>query len=336
MTDPDLTREGPSAGRPPREARMWEKGGRRPRLWRSRELTAPDSDSRSYYGKPIIKRPGWKPLDIAGYLFLGGLAGASSVMAAAADGTGRPRLARVAKIGSLVSITLSGVALVHDLGRPERFLNMLRVVKPTSPMSIGSWILTIYAPGAGVAVITDVTGWFPWIGRAATAWAALTGPAVLSYTAVLICNTAVPSWHAAYREMPFLFAGSALGAAAGLGMLAAPPEETDLARGAAVIGAAVELATLYQMHRRLGPLFVPYRRGRPGALMRASEVLTVAGTLAAVTIGRRNRLCGMLAGTALIVASACTRFGVFEAGIVSASEAKYTVMYQRLRPSDAG
>jgi hypothetical protein len=315
---------------------MWERGGRRPRRRPSPELTVPERRSWSYYDKPIIKRPGWNTLDIAGYLFLGGLAGASSALAAAADGTGRPRLARTAKIGSLVSITLSGAALVHDLGRPERFLNMLRVVKPTSPMSIGSWILTAYAPGAGVAAITDVTGWFPWAGRAATAWAALTGPAVLSYTAVLICNTAVPSWHAAYREMPFLFAGSALGAAAGLGLLTAPPEETDLARGAAVLGAVVELTTAYRMYRRLGPLSEPYHKGRPGVLMRASEVLTVAGTLAAVTVGGRNRLYGMLAGAALIAASACTRFGVFEAGITSAKEAKYTVMFQRLRPPDEG
>jgi hypothetical protein len=213
---------------------------------------------------------------------------------------------------------------------------MLRVIKPTSPMSVGSWILTIYAPAAGVAAITDVTGLFPWVGRAATAWALVTGPALLSYTAVLICNTAVPSWHEAYREMPFLFAGSALGAAAGLGLLAAPPEETDLARAAAVFGAVVELASAYRMYRRLGPLSEPYHTGRAGMLMRASEALTVVGTLAAVTVGGRNRLCGMLAGAALIAASGCTRFGVFEAGIISATEAKYTVMFQRRRPPDEG
>ncbi|MCW2903830.1 MAG: hypothetical protein JWO67_6095 [Streptosporangiaceae bacterium] len=334
MSDAEVTREGSRGDGPDREAVPGEKGGRRPRWRRSRELTRPDSSYRSYYGRPIIKRPGWKTLDIAGYLFLGGLAGASSVLAAAADATGRPRLARGSKIGALASITLSAAALIHDLGRPVRFLYMLRVIKPTSPMSVGTWILTVYAPAAGVAAVTDVTGLFPRIGKLATGWATLTGPALLSYTAVLICNTAVPSWHEGYREMPFLFAGSAATAAAGLGLMAAPPEETDLACGVAVFGSALELAASARMKRRLGALAEPYHKDRAGLLMRVSEVLTVAGTVAAVTVGRRNRLYGMLVGAALVAASGCTRFGVFEAGLISASDAKYTVMFQRRRPPE--
>jgi hypothetical protein len=289
MSDAEVTREGSRGDGPDREAVPGEKGGRRPRWRRSRELTKPDSSYRSYYGRPIIKRPGWKTLDIAGYLFLGGLAGASSVLAAAADATGRPRLARGSKIGALASITLSAAALIHDLGRPVRFLYMLRVIKPTSPMSVGTWILTVYAPAAGVAAVTDVTGLFP---------------------------------------------GSAATAAAGLGLMAAPPEETDLACGVAVFGSALELAASARMKRRLGALAEPYHKDRAGLLMRVSEVLTVAGTVAAVTVGRRNRLYGMLVGAALVAASGCTRFGVFEAGLISASDAKYTVMFQRRRPPE--
>ncbi|WP_369794434.1 NrfD/PsrC family molybdoenzyme membrane anchor subunit [Kutzneria sp. 744] len=80
----------------------------------------------SYYGKPVVKAPVWSPLDIGGYLFLGGLAGASSVLAAGAELTARPGLARAGKIAALGAISASAAALVHDLGRPERFANMLR------------------------------------------------------------------------------------------------------------------------------------------------------------------------------------------------------------------
>lgn len=66
------------------------------------------------------------------------------MLAAGAQLTGRPRTARALKISSAVAISGSLAALVHDLGRPARFLNMLRVIKPTSPMSLGSWLLTAY------------------------------------------------------------------------------------------------------------------------------------------------------------------------------------------------
>ena len=99
---------------------------------------------------PLLLRPaggqgdGLGPPDIPGYLFLGGLAGASSALAAGAQLTGSLELARAAKTGAAGAISLSMAALVHDLGRPARFINMLRVFKPTSPMSIGTWLLTGY------------------------------------------------------------------------------------------------------------------------------------------------------------------------------------------------
>jgi hypothetical protein len=109
----------------------------------------------SYYGLPVLNQPTWEPLDIAGYLFLGGLAGASSALAAASVLTGRPALARPLRFGAAGAVSLSFVALVHDLGRPSRFYNMLRVFKPSSPMSVGSWLLSVYGPAAvGAAVVS--------------------------------------------------------------------------------------------------------------------------------------------------------------------------------------
>ncbi|MGW2223123.1 NrfD/PsrC family molybdoenzyme membrane anchor subunit, partial [Nonomuraea sp. NPDC001684] len=153
----------------------------------SRSLRPPEPEADSYYGLPVLNSTPWSDHDIAGYLFLGGLAGASSTLAAAAELTGRPALARAAKVAALGAVGGSLYSLIHDLGKPSRFLNMLRVFKVTSPMSVGTWILTAYGPQAGLAALTGVTGRFPRLGRAATVGAGLTGPALATYTAALIC-----------------------------------------------------------------------------------------------------------------------------------------------------
>ena len=211
-------------------------GGRSERSGRGRgpgrageQFMVPGAEFRSYYGRPVIKEPVWKEPDVPAYLFFGGLAGASSVLGAAAQLTGHPGLARAAKVAALGGISVSTVALINDLGRPARFHHMLRVFKLSSPMSVGSWILSAYGPAAGAAALSDLTGILPAAGVAATAGAALLGPAVTTYTAVLLCDTAVPAWHEAHREMPYVFAGSAASAAGGFGLRHGPaardPEE---------------------------------------------------------------------------------------------------------------
>ncbi|HEX4791864.1 MAG TPA: NrfD/PsrC family molybdoenzyme membrane anchor subunit, partial [Actinospica sp.] len=187
---------------PPAEPRR-RRGGRR-----REQAVVPDAEFGSYYGKPILNEPTWEARDIAGYLFLGGLAGGSAAVAGAACATGHPGLGRALKVGATAAAGLSLAALVHDLGRPARFLNMLRVFKPTSPMSVGSWLLAGFAPLVGTAAFCDVTGRLPRLGTLATAGAATLGPAVATYTAALIADTAVPAWHEGRRPMPFLFASS--------------------------------------------------------------------------------------------------------------------------------
>jgi formate-dependent nitrite reductase membrane component NrfD len=297
---------------------------------RAEQLMVPDAEFSSYYGRPVIKEPVWRVPDVPGYLFLGGLAGASSVLAAGAEVSGYGELARVAKVGALGAISLSAVALVHDLGRPGRFLHMLRVFKPSSPMSVGSWLLAAYGPVAGAAAVSEVTGILPAAGRAATVGAGLLGPAIATYTAALICDTSVPGWHEGYREMPYVFAGSAASAAGGLGLLAVHPADAEPARNLAVLGAAVELIAKRQLLDRLGDLAEPYQTGTPGAILRLAEFLTV-GALAGAVLGGRNRAVSALAGASLVAASAMTRFGIFEAGMASARDPKYTVVPQRRR-----
>jgi hypothetical protein len=198
-------------------------------------------------------------------------------------------------------------------------------------MSMGSWLLAAYGPVAGVAAASAVTGLLPGVGRAATAGAAVLGPAVSTYTAVLVADTAVPAWHDAYPEMPFVFAGSSATAAAGLGMLAAPVRQTRPARVMGVFGAALELAASQRLERRLGMVAEPYRTGKAGALMRVAQGLTVAGVLGGALLGGRSRVVAAVSGAALLASSACTRFAIFQAGMASAKDPKYPVGPQRER-----
>jgi len=303
----------------------------------------PKAEFTSYYGKSIINPPVWEARDIAGYFFLGGLAGGSSLLAAGADLTGRPGLGRAAKTGALAAGVVSLAALVHDLGKPARFLNMMRVFKVTSPMSVGTWLLSGYVPAAGVAAATALSGRLPRLGALATGGAAVLGPAVAAYTAALIGDTAVPAWHDGYREMPFVFTGSAAMAAGGLGLLAAPSAETGPARNLALLGQVTEMLAFERMTRRMGMTAEPYHSGRGGAYIRVGQVLGALGATGAalsgtplVAAGRPRRVVAALSGAALLGASAATRFGVFHAGMASARDPKYTVVPQRKRLNERG
>ncbi|MFF9510929.1 NrfD/PsrC family molybdoenzyme membrane anchor subunit [Streptomyces sp. NPDC014724] len=299
---------------------------KRPR--RGEQLMVPRAEFRSYYGRPVIKAPAWSAQDIAGYFFLGGLAGAGSVFAAGAHLTGRGTSATAMKVSSLAAIGLSTAALVHDLGRPGRFTHMLRVFKPTSPMNIGSWLLSAYGPAAGASALCAVAGRLPRAGAAATAAAALLGPAVATYTAVLAADTAVPAWHGAHRELPYLFGASATAAAAGMALVVAPTRENAAARCGAVLAAAGESLAQRAAERRLGMVAETYHEGRAGTLLRSARLLTVAGAVGAAVLGNR-RAMAVGAGLSLLAGSACTRFGIFAAGVASAEDPVYTVGPQR-------
>ncbi|MFC4493795.1 NrfD/PsrC family molybdoenzyme membrane anchor subunit [Streptomyces ovatisporus] len=291
----------------------------------------PEAEFTSYYGRPVLNRPAWKAANIAGYFFLGGLAGAGSVLAAGAELTGRPVTARALKVTSTVAVAGSAAALIHDLGRPGRFANMLRVFKPTSPMSVGSWLLAAYGPASGAASLCEVSGRLPRLGRTATVGAALLGPAVAAYTAVLAADTAVPAWHGGYRELPFVFVGSAAAAASGMALAASPLTENGPARTAALAATALENAAVKAMERRLGLVAEVYRRGSGGRWMRTAGALSAAGAAGAALFAGRSRLAAGVSGAALLAASACTRLGVFQAGLESAKDPKYTVVPQRER-----
>ncbi|WP_375489578.1 NrfD/PsrC family molybdoenzyme membrane anchor subunit [uncultured Jatrophihabitans sp.] len=301
----------------------------------------PDAEFTSYYGRPVVKASPWEG-DIPAYLFLGGLAAGSSLLAAGADVTDRPALRRAARLTALGAISGSFAALVHDLGRPSRFVNMLRVAKPTSPMSVGTWLLTAYGPAAGVAGAQEVVALVPKLlprplrvllqalARPAGLGAAAVAPTIAAYTAVLLTDTATPAWNSARRELPFVFVGSAAAASSGMAMITAPVAQAGPARRLAVAGAAFELAASHRMESSMGLPAEAMHQGTPGRLIQASRVLTAVGALGAALFGRW-RPAAVVSGAALVAGSAATRFGVFEAGQASARDPRYTVVPQRER-----
>jgi len=295
----------------------------------------PEADFRSYYGRPIVRPAPWTH-DVAAYLFTGGLAAGSALLAAGGQAAGRPRLRRAGRVAALGAVAASGYFLVADLGRPERFHHMLRVAKPTSPMSMGVWIFSAFGAAAGVAAVAEAAPLVPSrfarkvlppVGSAAGLAAGAIAPALATYTAVLLSDTATPSWHAAYRELPFVFAGSALASGAGVGLIADPSPPV---RRMAVLGAALELSGAHRIETTKGLLSEPYATGRAGRLLRTGRALTAAAVAGAV-LGKRSRVVSALSGLALLAASAITRFGIFEGGMASARDPRYTVVPQKAR-----
>lgn len=339
MNRSSVTTSGIENERPEREAmtgvvagRFNGSGARYRENGRGEDLVVPKARFESYYGRPVLKTPVWSSPDIPGYLFLGGLAGGSSLLAAGAQLTARGSLARGSKFAAAAAAGLSLAALVHDLGRPARFLNMLRVFKPTSPMSVGSFLLAAYVPAALVSAACEASGKHGAFGAAGTAAGGLLGPAVAAYTAALISNTAVPAWHEGHREMPFLFVSSAASAAGGMGLLTAKGAENGPARNIALSGAVGEIALKRLMELRMGEEAAsPYHSGKAGQLLKMSEALTGAGALGALTFSRRNRLVAGVSGVCLVLGSALTRFGIFNAGRQSALDPGATVLPQRRR-----
>ncbi len=301
----------------------------------------PPATFTSYYGRPIVKAAPWE-IDIPAYMFLGGLAAGSSLLAAGADLGNLPELRRVTRVGAVAGAAAGTAALIHDLGKPTRFLNMLRTAKPTSPMSIGTWILAAYAPLAGAAAAGEIAAMLPrrvpiagrllgLSARPAGLGAAMLAPALAAYTGVLLSNTATPAWHAARRELPFVFAGSAAASAGGLAMVATGVEQAAPARRMAVGGAVVALAMEWRMERSMGLSAETLHVGKAKRLMDLSRALTIGGAVGAAVFGGRNRGGAQVSGAALVAGSLCTRLAIFEAGQASARDPRYTVVPQRQR-----
>jgi polysulfide reductase-like protein len=273
-------------------------------------------------------QPAWT-IEVPWYFAFGGMAGASATLTLGARLAGNHRLARGAGTAAAAGIIVSVPLLVSDLGRPERFVNMLRVFKPASPMSLGSWVVAGFGPAAVGAAVAERLRITPRLAVSAEVVAGLLGLPMATYTAVLLANTAVPVWHEAGRELPLVFGGSAAASAGAAAALLTPAADAGPARRLALAGAALELGAGQVMERRLGELGEPYHHGAAGRYARLAKACTAAGAVTLGLAGRRRPVA--LAALVLLAGSAFERLAVFKAGFQSAADPRYVVGPQRER-----
>jgi formate-dependent nitrite reductase membrane component NrfD len=296
----------------------------------SESITKVGTEMESYYGRPIVKEPVWQP-EIPMYFFTGGVAGGCSLLHGFARVAGYERLAKTALYVGAAADIASPALLVSDLGRPERFLNMLRVFKVTSPMSVGSWILFVSSGAANTAAALEVVGRLRPVKWAAELVSFATGAPLATYTGTLLADTAIPVWHEARKELPWLFGASAAASAGAATALFLPIEESGPSRRLTIAGVAAELGVMEAMEHRLGFVGEVYKHGAAGKLGRASKVLTAAGATLLATRGRRSRAAAV-GGSALVLAGELAlRWSVFRAGFQSAKDPRYTVIPQKQR-----
>lgn len=287
------------------------------------------SPEHGYYGIPLLKEPPWT-WEIPLYFFVGGAAGAAAVIGAIADYTGADReLVQHARWIAAAGSVISPALLIADLGRPERFLAMLRVFKPQSPMSVGVWTLLGFSTGAAAAAfagfLRDRYGPslpLKVLENAGQAASLAFGLPFSNYTGVLIGATAIPVWNRNAADLPLHFAASGLGAAVGILELMGHRKSRALQAlglGAAIFESWEGLRIEGRSHAELDPL----KHGPTGWITRAGGVLSgplpTALRLASF-FGSKKTSASLrrAAAWSAIAGSLITRFAWVRAGHVSA------------------
>jgi formate-dependent nitrite reductase membrane component NrfD len=298
-------------------------------------LPTPQHSDPTYYDRPMLKAPVWKPY-IPLYYYVGGAAGASLVLGAAAQFDGSHELDRLVRrchwIG-IIGSSIGGILLVADLGRPERFLAMLRVFRPTSPMNMGAWILAI-APSAAVTAGLFVRrgGVFGLLGEAAGYSSGVFGAALATYTGVLVANSAVPLWQEARRILPILFGASAMASSAAVfDLLFEDPRARRITFVFGLVGRTAELAAGMAMEHQVAQVprvALPLKSGLTGMAWTGASVLTAA-SLVTMLLPRQNRKKRVIAGVLGTAGSILLRFAVHYAGARSARDARASFHQQR-------
>jgi hypothetical protein len=283
-----------------------------------------------YYGLPLLKEPTWT-WEVPTYFFVGGASGAAAVIAAAAGFASEPADRRLADLRrdarwiAAVGSVASGALLTADLGRPERFLNMLRVFKVQSPMSVGAWTLAAFSSASSAAAFAELVGRrtegrvpIAIVGNAAETLAAATGLLMSTYTGVLIGATVIPAWNRHVRVLPIHFAASALGSAISLLELLGHDDPALNALG--IAAAAVETGIGAWLERDRVPASEPLRNGASGRVIRMGGVLSGPVPLALRLAATRWPDARRAAAAATLVGALLTRFGWWAAGRTSAAD----------------
>ena len=309
-------------------------------LWTEPASAEAVSQDPAYYDRTVLKEPVWI-WSVPAYFFTGGAAGAAAALGAAATIVpGLDGLVIRARWLSAAGVGIGTAFLIHDLGRPERFLNMLRVFRPSSPMSVGSWVLAGAGPLFALsAVLSRAEGVAGQLGDAASLMGGLLGLPLAGYTAVLVSTTAVPLWQASARSLPFLFMASAASSATSILTLARLDEKEEaVVDRLGTMAEIAELVAAYWVERaasKVERVGRPYKEGLSGTLWKTSTALTTAG-LAIGLLPGRSRVARSASGIAGIASGLCLRFAIFHAGKASARDPRATFHYQRQSPEPSG
>jgi hypothetical protein len=289
------------------------------------------SPEQGYYGIPLLKQPQWTH-EIPVYFFVGGIAGASSVIGAIAHWTGKDeKIAHDARLVAAAGAIVSSGLLISDLGRPSRFLAMLRMFKPQSPMSVGAWVLAGFGTFSGAAamcqILADRYGWgaFRVLGNATEGFSALFGLPFSNYTGVLIGATVIPVWNHNVKTLPFHFGMSGLNAGVSVLELLGNDRSPALNR-LGIAASALESYEGYNLEITRDPTVnEPLKHGVSGWITRMGGILSgpvpLALRIAAeVTGNSKSRKLRRAAAVSSIAGSLLTRVGWVRAGHASAKD----------------
>ena len=305
---------------------------------------------RGYYGVPAIHGSHWKWL-VIWYFFFGGISGSAAVIAAIArlsGGEEASRLARTATYVSFAALLPSPPLLILDLKRPRRFLNMLRTIRPSSPMSLGSWGLTVFGASATLTVAHQLSVDLAHrhgrlassrthrAGLALAALNALSGFFVAGYSGTLLAATAVPLWSKRPALLGPLFLASAMtsgtAAVAAIQSWSSASDDavTDRLHRLETVTTIAEGALLAAWLVRLGPTSKPLVEGHIGSVVRHGVVgigmtLPLAMTAISGRLSRRLRRAANLATPALTLCGVfALRYAVVVGGRLSADDPQAT------------
>jgi hypothetical protein len=283
-----------------------------------------------YYGLPILKKPQWSK-EIPLYFFCGGAAGAAAILASMGQLTGADeRLVRDGRYLAAIAGTISPALLIADLGMPSRFLNMLRVFKVQSPMSVGSWTLVVFSSSAMAAAF--LSAWqrrnssatrIKFLESATQFISTITGAVLLTYTGVLLGATAIPVWNQNAKILPAHYATSGLAAAGAL--LELRGHQVPALNAIGIATALAETAVGASIELRKNPALKPLKSGRSSWLTRLGGLLSgpVPLVLRLLALGgdkERSMKLRKIAAASSVAGSLATRFAWTQAGATSAMD----------------
>lgn len=288
------------------------------------------SEHTGYYGLPLLKEPQWK-WEIPLYFFIGGAAGSSAVIGAMADWVGDDyELAQHARWLAVGGVGLSSALLIADLGRPSRFLNMLRVIKLQSPMSVGAWVLSAFGSMAAATAFAKAVqarwNWLPVkvIANLSQAGSAALGLPFHNYTGVLVGATVIPAWNKNISTLPVHFGMSGVQAACSLLELMGHDDSRAL-NMLGIMSSAWETYEGVHLETRHERELQPLKHGTSGWITRAGGVLSGPvplglRLLSAISGKKQSRRLRKLAALSGVAGSLLTRYGWVRAGHASARD----------------